>query len=101
MWCWNLKKINEIFLPLFLKRDHPALQIKETLSKLLERLKNCISSTYRTFVVENVGLEKVVEAAQVVVVSDQQHLGPSSSSLKFVEKNISSENKFIAIIHTN
>jgi hypothetical protein len=70
-----------IFLPLFHKRFHPALQIKETLSKLLERFKNDISSSYRTLVVQNVGLEEVVEAAQVVVVSDQQHLGPASSSL--------------------
>ncbi len=31
MWCWNLKKFNEIFLPLFLKRDRPALKIKEML----------------------------------------------------------------------
>jgi hypothetical protein len=79
----NLKKFDGIFLPLILNVDNPALQIKETLSKLIERLKNYISSTYRTLVVQNVGLEKVVEAAQVVVVSDQQHLGPASSSLQF------------------
>ncbi len=53
--------------------------------------------------VENVGLEKVVEAAQVVIVGDQQHLGPASSSLQFFsKKNISWENKLIAIIfYTN
>jgi hypothetical protein len=42
-------------------------------------------------VVQNVGLEKVVEAAQVVVVSDQQHLGPPSSSLQFFSKKTSVE----------
>ncbi len=76
-------------MPLFFDRHQPALQIKETMSKLTERFKNYICSTNRTLVVQNIGLEEVVEAAQVVVVSDQQHLGPASSSLKFVEKNIS------------